>query len=147
MLLVSSFTLSDDRPGCASRQPVAGAGPHGGGGAVVVVDGTLEEVVVELLEDELLLEDVVLVVVVEVVHGRAYAPGWEAGHVPAFRDGLLGRHGLPGNVVVVVVPAVHTDEPGGALVLGGHEVHAAAPPLEYVSAGHARQADAPAAAA
>src|SRR5207245_2516323 len=71
---------------------------------------------------------------------QTYAPGSVARHVPPFRHGLLGRHGLPGNVVVVVVPAVHTDEPGGALVLGGHEVHAAAPPMEYVSAGHAGRA-------
>ena len=36
---------------------------------------------------------------------------------------------------------------GGALVPGGHEVQAAAPPLEYVSSGHGAQDVAPASAA
>ena len=52
-----SLTLSDDRPGCVTRHPVAGAGPHGGGVVVLVVDGAAVDVVVEV-EDELLLEDV-----------------------------------------------------------------------------------------
>jgi hypothetical protein len=50
-------------------------------------------------------------------------------------------------LVVVVVPALHVAEPGGADVPGGHGVHAVAAPIEYVSAGQTRQADAPSAAA
>jgi len=67
--------------------------------------------------------------------------------VPPFRHGLFGRHGLLGSVVVVVVPAVHVDEPGGADVPGGHGAHAVAAPVENVSAGQTRQAGAPSAAA
>jgi hypothetical protein len=49
--------------------------------------------------------------------------------------------------VVVVVPAVHVDEPAGADVPGGHGAHAVAVPVENVFAGQARQVGAPSAAA
>ncbi len=128
-------------------------------------------VVVDVVEEVLVLDDVLLVldvlVLVDVVDDvvvvvppfsqfvpvmpagqmHTYAPASVARHVPPFRHGLLGRHGFAGKVVVVVVPAVHTAEPGGALVPGGQEVHAVAAPVENVFAGHARHADAPAAAA
>jgi hypothetical protein len=69
-----------------------------------------------------------------------------ARQVPPFRHGF-GVHGSLGSVVVVVGPAVHVDEPGGADVPGGHEAHVVAAPVENVSAGQARQAAAPSAAA
>jgi hypothetical protein len=65
-----------------------------------------------------------------------------ARQVPPFRHGF-GLHGLGTVVVVVVAPAVHTDEPGGADVPGGHAVHDVAAPAENVSAGHWMQDDEP----
>ena len=122
---------------------------------VVVVDEVL--VVVDVLVVVVLVVEVVdeVVVVVgappisqfwPVMPGgqtQRYEPDSVARHVPPFRHGSFGVHGLLGSVVVVVVPAVHVDEPGGADVPGAQAVHAAAPPVENVSAGQARQAAAP----
>lgn len=163
--------LSDEPPGGVSRQPVAGDGPHGGASVVDVVAGVAVVDVVEvvLVDVLLVLEEVLLVEVVEdvedvdvVVGGppisqfapempggqmQRYPLGGAARQVPPFRHGLLGAHGVPGSVVVVVVPAVHVDEPGGADVPAGHGAHAVAAPVANVSAGQARQAAAPSDAA
>jgi hypothetical protein len=158
--------FSDDRPGGVRRHPVAGDGPHGGAGSVVdvVVEGDVVEVV---LDDVLLVVDELLVVelvddVVVVVGGppisqfwpempggqtQRYVPDSVARQVPPFRHGTVGVHGPLGSVVVVVVPAVHVDEPGGAEVPGAQGAHAAAAPVEKVFAGQARQAAVPSAAA
>jgi hypothetical protein len=142
---------------------------------LVVVDEVvvLVDVLVLVVDEVLVVVDVLLVVevvvVVEVVDDvvvvvggppisqfwpeipggqrQRYVPDSVARQVPPFRHGSFGVHGLLGSVVVVVVPAVHVDEPGGADVPGGHGVHAAAAPVENVSAGQARQAAAPSAAA
>jgi hypothetical protein len=133
---------------------------------VVVVDVLVVDEVVVVV-DVLLVVEVVMVVevvddVVVVVGGppisqfwpempggqtQRYDSGPAARHVPPFRHGSFGVHGLLGSVVVVVVPPVHVDEPGGADVPGGHGVHSAAAPVENVSAGQSRQAAAPSAAA
>jgi hypothetical protein len=156
---------------------VAGDGPHGGAGSVVdvVVEGDVVEVVLDevvlddvlLVVDELLVVDVVLVVelvddVVVVIGGppisqfwpempggqtQRYVPDSVARQVPPFRHGTFGVHEPLGSVVVVVVPAVHVDEPGGAEVPNAQGVHAAAAPVEKVFAEQARQAAAPSAAA
>ena len=76
---------------------------------------------------------------------QRYVSDGVARQVPPLKHGL-GVHGSLG-IVVVVVPAVHADEPGGADVPGGHGAHAVAAPVENVLAGQARQADAPSAAA
>lgn len=137
------------------------------GEVVVLVDVLLVVVDVLVVDDVVLVLAAVLLVevvddVVVVVGGppisqfepempagqmQRYVPDSAARQVPPFRHGLLGVHGLLGSVVVVVVPAVHAEEPGGADVPGGHGAHAVAAPVEDVSAGHVTQADAPSAAA
>jgi len=139
---------------------------------VLVLDDVLvvEEVLVVvdvLLVVEVVLVDVVLVVEVvvddDVVVGgppisqfvpempdgqmQRYVPVSVARQVPPFRHGLFGIHGSAGSVVLVVVPAVHADEPGGADVPGAQAVQTVAPPVENVSAGQARHSAAPSAAA
>jgi len=128
---------------------------------VLVVDEVLLVVDVLLVVVDVLLV-VVMVLVVEVVGGPPISQCWPeipggqrqryeldsvARQVPPFRHGSFGVQGLLGSVVVVVAPAVHVDEPGGADVPGAQGVHAAAVPVENVSAGQARQAAAPSAAA
>lgn len=134
---------------------------------VAVLEEEVELLVVLLVVDEVLLVvDVLLVVemvlVVEVVGGPPISQCWPempggqrqryelvsvARQVPPFRHGSFGVQGLLGSVVVVVAPAVQVDEPGGADVPGAQGVQAAAVPVENVSAGQARQAAAPSAAA
>jgi hypothetical protein len=128
------------------------------------------DVVLVVVDVVLLVVDVLLVVEVETVlvlllvvvvvppisqfgpempggQTQRYALDSVARQVPPFRHGSFGRHGLLGSVVVVVGPAVHADEPGGADVPGGQGAHAVAAPVENVSAGQARQAGAPPSAA
>jgi hypothetical protein len=134
------------------------------GGAVVVVVGGSEVVVVIVV---VVVVDVVLVVVVDDVvvvvllvevvgvaeisqlvpenpdgQTQVYPLSSVARQVPPFRHGF-GLQGLGTVVVVVVVPGVHIDEPGGAEVPTGHGVHDAPAPAENVFAGHRAQDDEP----
>ena len=169
------MSFNDERPGWLTWHPVAGDGPHGGGSVVDVV-GATTVVDVELVEDELLVVEVLLVVdvvlVVDVLllvlldddvvvvggppisqfvpempggQMQRYVPDVVARQVPPLKHGP-GVHASLGSVVVVVVPAVHVDEPGGADVPGAQGAHTDADPVENVLAGHSRQAAAPAAA-
>ena len=99
---------------------MAGDGPHGSVVDVVVGAAVVDVV---LVDDVLLDVELVELMVVDVL--------------------LL----VLDDDVVVVGSGVHVDEPAGADVPGGHAVHPVAAPVEKVSAGQVRQADAPSAGA
>jgi hypothetical protein len=126
-----------------------GLGVHGWGRVVVVV---VVVVVLVLVVDDVVVDVVAVVVVVGFSQLMPDDPGGQtqryplesvARQMPPLKHGF-GLHGWGRVVLVVVVPAVHTAEPGGADVPGGHAVQEVAAPTENVSAGQTRQSDEPA---
>ena len=111
---------------------------------VVLLDSVVVDSVVVVVDAVVVVVDVVAVVVVvgfsQLVPDD---PGWQtqryplvsvARQMPPLRHGF-GLHGRGRVVLVVVVPGLHTAEPGGADVPGGQAVQEVAAPSEKVSSG------------